>query len=104
MENHEEFLLLFPQYQARFNTYSDQISTLVRKMIDLSNGSANKFPDPLSKNIEDRFITSSRTLYKAFTTKIRYNLTGKTDEQKVRVFTEYILHQDHLEMFIQLFN
>jgi hypothetical protein len=116
---YETFIYLFPQYINRFSYYSKLLQMVVKQMVVLNNnGTKNSLSintgtvidDSKQSNtlIEDSKQSNTvklvaKNLYDRFTNSVNYNIHGKKEDQKHRVFSEYITHKSNLETLMPLF-
>jgi hypothetical protein len=106
-ELYETFLHLFPQYQERFSYYSKTIQLVVMQMIQLTNDNEiNNITNELTTTAVEynKLVeTIAKQMFTEFSHSIKYELFNKTDDQKRRVFSEFITHRTNLESLLPLF-
>ena len=97
-DNFEDFQILFPQYQSKFDTYSSVIKSIISLMVEMFNKQENKNAevDKKEKNILE--ITAEKILL--LFEKYNYNIKKFTDEKKSKIFLEFILHTDMLRVLL----
>jgi hypothetical protein len=89
-ELHEAFNVLFPQYKEHFERFATTIDLLIACMCS---GDAEHTEQ--HKSVARSLITNLKST-------IKYDIDSKTEEQKKRVFTEYIVHPRHIQLLYTL--
>lgn len=84
----ETFQHLFGQYTANIEEYSNMVRTVVKEMV------------ALTKDADLVVSTPAVNLLKSFTSFIKYNLSNKSDLEKTKAFTSFVLHPSSLEFLI----
>lgn len=105
---YEVFLRLFPQYIELFRSYSDVVQQIVTDMINNSrNTTQAATPTAVSSTSANRLTAIELAAHHAltlFTEKVKYNLENKTDDQKRRVFSEFLTSHEHFELLLGCIN
>lgn len=93
------FIKLFPQYQPQFDKFSEMINAITDKMI--VNDSIDN--QTITNNTYDEHLTLTAKIFLSnFRASINYNLSGKTPEQKKKIYYEYVLHPNSFELLYNL--
>lgn len=86
----EVFNMLFPQYSEKVAYYADVVRDTVNNMVALSK----------SQDDAEKETSPAANLLRAFVTSIKYNLATKSDAEKVKAFTSFVLHPASLEFLM----
>lgn len=97
-ELYEDFLHLFPQYQDTFEKYNTKVQEIVQEMIKLQ--SENNSVD---NSLVQQEVRVANILLSGFKSFVKYNLTNKTEDQKRRVFNEFVVNVKNLKVLMSLF-
>jgi hypothetical protein len=85
----ETFQTLFPQYNERLSKYAELVRDVVSEMVTLS------------KDLPNIDTTKpAGSLLHAFTSLIKYNLSNKSDVEKSKAFSSFVLHPASLEFLL----
>lgn len=92
---YEIFSQLFPQYKAKFVECSELVKRVVIECIRQIN----------SETVQDNLTNLQKTAMKLLTwfkNNVNFDIRFKTDEQKMRILTEFITHKNHLSDLMAL--
>jgi hypothetical protein len=127
MSIYQEFILLFPQYQDNYTLYNNIISKLVNYMIDINknklvNKPANKTKpktNVLKQNqtnqttqttqtnqtstLDELYKTTASFILNSFKNVIKINTDNKSEDQKRKMYFEFIIDPSMLGVLIPLF-
>jgi hypothetical protein len=87
---YQNFIQVFPQYMALFERFATKIQELVDNMIEGPTGDS-----PLD--------IASRTLLNNFRNSLGYDITDKPIEEKRKILSEYVIHNENIHILMPLF-
>lgn len=91
---HEKFNVLFPQEAQRFASFTAGLQQIAACMCNSADQS----------DIDDRVTTVARVLLQKFTAHVSYDTSGKSDEERQKIYYQYCVHPAHFDVLLQLFN
>ena len=90
----ETFQTLFPQYSDRLSKYAELVRDVVSEMVTLSK-------DLTNINASNTHVSNvAGNLLHEFTAMIKYNLSNKSDVEKSKAFSSFVLHPASLEFLL----
>ena len=99
---YENFMHLYPQYQERFTYYNQIIQQVVRSIVGLEIVTDNLVFTGYTAPSADLIKTTANNMREHFDSTVNYNHENQSTEQKSKVFTEFVVHPESLDLIMPL--
>ena len=98
----ENFRVLFGRHTSSFTEYTAVLDTVVQCMIELSKGRAASAPNSTVGSFNDATRYAAEVSLQSFVDNTKYNLTNKSDEEKRRIFSDFVCNPASLELLMPI--